>query len=539
VTIWTRDAVLNLKEDNLSRDVLVPLLTAMGYRDVRFHGGGILEQGRDITMWREDALQRRINVAAIVKAVAITGQSKTTNVIEQLEQAFAAPFRDPANGLEIPIHECFVITPREVRKEGAFTLHNVLRTKWFARYVTIIDGAQLWQYVQEYLGPRATLGAIIENYRRLNTRPGFDMHVQLDGNKTTVSTRSTTGKPITVRMPTFADTMEGQAARESFEHFLRTGEPTVISLAHVTSGFDEGLAQFQGDAREGTVALRSAIPSLRGYVHFRSSSTAAELKGVVLSGYAGTQYLTLTNEAQRLPLTFTIRLQVSPAMDEASFQFAMNSQGRSIAWYVRALDILRAVKEGATITFLESETEIEHGLGFVTADDSLIIESQQHYDIARRIMQIQARTKNVIAVPERGFFTDDDVEDLCIIEGILATGGVDAESITSTFTGAEGQTVDDWLRLFTTTLTDFSITTRMVRRLIDNDIDLGPVRLEKQAVRLSVPDVDAAIESLQAGRDVQVTIVPVDVPTLRLTCPHWVVTPESPQASLPGNEADQ
>jgi len=529
-----------MKEDDLSREVLVPLLTAMGYRDVRFHGGGILEQGRDITMWREDALRGRINAAAIVKAVAINGQSKTTNVIEQLEQAFAAPFRDPANDLEMSIHECFVITPREVRKEGAFTLHNVLRARPFARYVTIIDGAQLWQYVQEHLGPKITLGAIIENYRRLNTRPGIDMHLQLEGNKTTISTRSTTGKPVTVRMPTFADTTEGKEARQSFEHFLRTGEPTMISLAHVMSGFDEGFAQFQSDTREGTVALRSAIPNLQGDLHFRSASAAAELTGVVLGGCAGTEFLTLTNEAQRLPLTFTIRLQILPAIEEAEFHFAINAQGRSIAWYVRGLDVLRTVKEGALVTFVESETLIEHGLGFVTADDGLIVESQQHYDIATRILRVQAQTKKVILVPERGFFTEEDFENLCVIEDILTTGGIDADSISSTFTAIEGQTVDDWRRLFSTALTDFSIASRMSRRLLDNDIDLGPMRLDNQAVRIVVSDVDAAIESLQAGNGVDITIVPVDAPTLRLVYPDWVAASESPTNENPrDNPADR
>ena len=168
--IWTRDALLTFKEDDLTRDVLGPLFRAMGYRDVRFHGGGILEQGKDMTMWRDDSIRGRVN-SAVVKAVPITGQASTTSVLHQLEQVFDVPFRDTATGADQVVHECFVITPREVEKEGAHTLHNLLRSKSLGKYVTILDGERLWQYVQQYLGPHVTLGPIMENYRQLIPTP--------------------------------------------------------------------------------------------------------------------------------------------------------------------------------------------------------------------------------------------------------------------------------------------------------------------------------------------------------------------------------
>jgi hypothetical protein len=140
--IWTHDAILQLKEDDLTRQVLIPLFSAMGYENVRFHGGQILEQGKDMTMWRTDAAQGRRNAAAVVKAVKISGESSTTNVIAQLRQAWAAPFQDTATGASQQVHELFVITPREVTKEGALTLHNVIAAEPFNRYVTIIDDEQ-------------------------------------------------------------------------------------------------------------------------------------------------------------------------------------------------------------------------------------------------------------------------------------------------------------------------------------------------------------------------------------------------------------
>ncbi|HKS24666.1 MAG TPA: hypothetical protein VJZ76_17850 [Thermoanaerobaculia bacterium] len=130
-------------------------------------------------MWREDPLRGRVNGAAVVKAVAITGESSMVSVTQQVEQAFAAPFQDTATGALQLVHECFVITPREMKKEGAHTLHNVLQAKSFGRNVTIIDGEQLWQHVQAHLGPRVTLGTIIANYHHLNSQSGYDLQLNL------------------------------------------------------------------------------------------------------------------------------------------------------------------------------------------------------------------------------------------------------------------------------------------------------------------------------------------------------------------------
>lgn len=180
----TVEYIRSLKEDDFTRDVLVPLFCAMGYKDVRFHGGGILEQGKDLTMWREHAVRDRTNYAAVVKATPITGEAATAMVIAQLRQAFAHAFRG-VTGEDQRVHECFVITSHPMKKEAVYTLHNVINAEPFGRYVTTLDGDRIWQMVIEYLGPRATLGVLLENYRRLNEYSKFHVDVAL----TTAGTR--------------------------------------------------------------------------------------------------------------------------------------------------------------------------------------------------------------------------------------------------------------------------------------------------------------------------------------------------------------
>src|SRR5207237_10618824 len=94
MTTWTREGIAELKEDDLSRDVLVPLFEGMGYRDVRFHGGGVLEQGKDIVMFREEPVRGRVNIAVVVKSRAINGKMATGDVVNQLREAFGKKYLD-------------------------------------------------------------------------------------------------------------------------------------------------------------------------------------------------------------------------------------------------------------------------------------------------------------------------------------------------------------------------------------------------------------------------------------------------------------
>jgi hypothetical protein len=194
--MWTLESIRKLKEDDLSRTVLVPLFGAMRYRDVRFHGGGVLEQGKDLTMWLDQEPTGRRNFAVVVKAVAITGEANTAMIISQLRQAFSVPFRDAVTGADQTVHECFVVTSKPMKKEGITTLHNLIHAEPLGRHVTIIDGDTLWDLIQKHLGPRVTLGTIIQSYRRLNSRPDYDLSLSLNATSAELTVRSKKAGPL-------------------------------------------------------------------------------------------------------------------------------------------------------------------------------------------------------------------------------------------------------------------------------------------------------------------------------------------------------
>ena len=227
MTIWTPEGIRSLKEDDLSRDVLVPLFITMGYRDVRFHGGGPLEQGKDLVMWREEPIRGRSNIAVVVKAVPITGNTTTGIVIDQLREAFGKDYVDTAKAEPARILECFVVTPHEIKKEGANCLEGLVKRERFNGYVEFIDGVRLWELIETHMGARVLLPRLVTAYRELSQlAPGIG--VVLDDQKLTLNLRRTEPTVRGLGIPEFADTPEGAAAREAFQQFLRTGEPTEL-----------------------------------------------------------------------------------------------------------------------------------------------------------------------------------------------------------------------------------------------------------------------------------------------------------------------
>lgn len=91
----TRDQLSKLKEAPLRTEVLIPLFRAMGFRDVRLHHGGPLEQGKDIVMWRPGPLGDRVNYAVVVKAGNVNGRAQGAGsageVATQVQQCFGSP----------------------------------------------------------------------------------------------------------------------------------------------------------------------------------------------------------------------------------------------------------------------------------------------------------------------------------------------------------------------------------------------------------------------------------------------------------------
>jgi len=136
-----------MREDQLRSEVLIPLLRAMGFRDVFMHHGGSLEQGKDIVMWKPEEFRERTNFAMVAKAAKITGQatgkSSAAEVSFQVQQAFGKPFNDPVTGVERDVQECIVVSSKDISKEAIESINSFLRNAGVVGHTVFWNGYTL------------------------------------------------------------------------------------------------------------------------------------------------------------------------------------------------------------------------------------------------------------------------------------------------------------------------------------------------------------------------------------------------------------
>jgi hypothetical protein len=53
--------IVKMTEAQFQREVLIPLFKAMRFHAITSYGGGNLELGKDLVMWRKEDLRERVN----------------------------------------------------------------------------------------------------------------------------------------------------------------------------------------------------------------------------------------------------------------------------------------------------------------------------------------------------------------------------------------------------------------------------------------------------------------------------------------------
>jgi hypothetical protein len=231
-----------MKEEVLSREVIIPLLKAMGYRDVYEHHGGSGEQGKDIVYWKEEESGKRHNVAIVAKAVPLTGQAKgkgsSGEVAMQVNQCFGEPFLDPMTGEPQDVHECWVVTNKKIPKEALKATQSGI-LPLYRRFVIFINGDKLWEYVEKYL--LVSFYQAIEKAMKeaAEADPHYFPQVTItrEGTHITLQEKypgASKDKPITITGKfEFPKNPEGQAIKDALDAHLRTGSPVEIPGSYI------------------------------------------------------------------------------------------------------------------------------------------------------------------------------------------------------------------------------------------------------------------------------------------------------------------
>lgn len=144
--------IQSLSEEEFSEWVLIPLLEAMEYTDIRYTHG-YLERGKDIVFCREDLLQGLQHFCATVKRFAltgsVTGSRSIREVVFQIRQALSSPFVNPTNATCTDIEKVFVVTPFQINQIAIQSISDEL--KQYEHRVTFIDGPKLMSLIRKYL----------------------------------------------------------------------------------------------------------------------------------------------------------------------------------------------------------------------------------------------------------------------------------------------------------------------------------------------------------------------------------------------------
>jgi hypothetical protein len=164
----SRETLPKLSEDELRRQVLVPLFKAMAFRDVTVNHG-VTELGKDIVMWKPDELMVRVNYAVVAKKGPITGKvgggtSSASATSEQIRQSFGAPFSDPVSGRSQAVGSCWVVASGAIKQQTRDAIMAALSPSITANNVRFIDGEQLADLVEKFL-PHLTLVDRLDDIR--------------------------------------------------------------------------------------------------------------------------------------------------------------------------------------------------------------------------------------------------------------------------------------------------------------------------------------------------------------------------------------
>jgi NACHT domain len=141
-----------LTEEEFSELVLMPLLSAMGYSEIRYNHGR-RELGKDIVFTRLDAIEGPVTTCAVVKMRQLSGSVSNNRglreIFYQVSQALQEPFIHPQTGAEVAMAKAYIVTPYPVSNDAVASIHGEI--KGGESRVSLWDGPALVDRIGNFL----------------------------------------------------------------------------------------------------------------------------------------------------------------------------------------------------------------------------------------------------------------------------------------------------------------------------------------------------------------------------------------------------
>lgn len=450
----TRSELLKMDEDDLRRNVLVPLFKAMGFRDVTLWHGRSTEKGKDIVMWRPADLRERVNYAVVAKRGKISGKasgsSSAGEVIFQIQQAFSEPYTDPITTHVEVIERCYVVTPAEISPEGLEAVKGPLRAQNLDKVTDFITGDTLWELIQKHLPQRAVWDKLDEAMRVFDERlPDYQVAVHFvpGGPAISISPKRPNDpgtKPLNFSGRfRFPNTPEGQQKLEELQRHFRTGSPVMLEGAYVEewNGPDEVYAALGIDPGiPGRLYIGPTKAERRSPVSLSvidsDSQIAASLDLIDLAvAQSGDEEATLSNEKQQVP--WRVTLVMNRLERKFRLHFRLDFDGVNVRQGLTMARFQEAYRRGGHLAMRHLESGLEV-MSAVLAPGTIEPAPEGWPDLLEKLAFIQEKTGAHLFMPKEDI-TVEAVRTIIRTADKIATGVATyhAASVDLSFEAAE------------------------------------------------------------------------------------------------------
>ncbi len=523
--IYIKESVYSLPEDSLCKDVVIPLLKAMGYQDVYYYHGGSGEQGKDIVCWEKDKLGSRKNLAIVAKAIKISGKAAyasgtTSEITTQIQQCFGGSYLDNVSAEPQKIHECWVVSNKEITKEAIVAIESSLHSINLVNNTSFIGFEKLWELIEKYLPVDSVFNKLQEVGEVLSTvDPHYQPRITLDlNNRISLEILekypgASIEKPIVLSTVfQFPSTPEGTTAKEAFTRSIETGEPSEIPLEFLKSLELPDIFKTlfkEVDYKKGSLQIGEVVNPKHLFIKIQilcRDGDKSEIEGIDLCvKWQGSKKTTLVNiEENRL---FNISLEIYPERSTADIAITKNKllsrnayQLFLISYTLNCLSkpcSIKLIDQHTGLTFLSQETE---GLGEPI--------SQNELDLLNDFAELQKKNNFPIILPLRSI-NDEEDRIISSIRSIVhkpirfqkwvrQEARFDAKGINQIL-----QTIKD------KGVVDFHIEAEQKVRLFEQDISLGKMKITfKNAIVENIEEIQQKMENPSMESSINVVFIP-------------------------------
>lgn len=148
-----KDILNKLSEKEFRQDLIIPLLSKMGYRaPIEYHGTN--EKGKDIVCIEYDKLDEQRFLAIVAKTGDLTGNAATNTglitIVNQVQQAFDSPYENLFNMRQVFINEVWIMTNGKIVSGAQESVINTLRKSNLDKQIRIIGDDRLIQLIDKH-----------------------------------------------------------------------------------------------------------------------------------------------------------------------------------------------------------------------------------------------------------------------------------------------------------------------------------------------------------------------------------------------------